>query len=380
MIRAIKYELNPTKSQIQKLNQVFGNCRFVYNWALDKKIKAYQEEDKKLSCFDLMKELTQLKKKEEYSWLNLAGSQQLQQSISNLDNAFTNFFKAKKGFPNFKSKHNKNSFRIPQSVKVDFESYKFFVPKIGWIKYYKDKPINGTIKFATISKTPTNRYFVSITFETNEKPKYGKGAVGVDLGIKDLAITSDGEIFENQKYLRQNLKKLRVEQRSLQRKFKKGSKEQSNNYYKQRLKVAKLHEKIANQRKDLLHKITTYLATTYETVCIEDLCVKGMVKNHNLALAISDCGWGMFRQFLEHKVRDLRVIGRFEPSSQICNVCGDRNRDLKLSDREWICRNGHALSRDLNAAINIKNFGLRASTLNAKTDHQVISCSEPHRL
>jgi putative transposase len=369
MIRAIKYELNPTKSQVQKLNQIFGNCRFVYNWALDKKIKAYSKDKTFLSCFDLMKELTQLKKKEEYSWLNLAGGQQLQQSISNLDKAFSNFFRAKKRFPKFKKKNNKQSFRIPQSVKVDFESYKFFVPKIGWIKYYKDKPINGTIKFATVSKTPTNRYFVSITFETNEKPKYGKGAVGVDLGIKDLAITSDGEIFENQKYLRQNLKKLRVEQRSLQRKFKKGLKEQSNNYYKQRLRVAKLHEKIANQRKDLLHKVTTYLATTYETVCIEDLYVKGMVKNHNLALAISDCGWRMFRQFLEYKVKDLRVIGRFEPSSQICNVCGDRNRDLKLSDRKWICRNGHVLHRDLNAAINIKNFGLRASTLNANVNH-----------
>lgn len=380
MLKSIKYELKPTNGQKHMLNQAFGNCRFVYNWALDKKIKAYQEDKKTLSCFDLTKELTQLKKKEEYSWLNLAGSQQLQQSISNLDNAFTNFFKAKKGFPNFKSKHNKNSFRIPQSVKVDFESYKFFVPKIGWIKYYKDKPINGTIKFATVSKTPTNRYFVSITFETNEKPKYGKGAVGVDLGIKDLAITSDGEIFENQKYLRQNLKKLRVEQRSLQRKFKKGLKEQSNNYYKQRLRIAKLHEKIANQRKDLLHKVTTYLATTYETVCIEDLAVKNMVKNHNLALAINDCGWGMFRQMLEYKVKDLRVIGRFAPSSQICNVCGDRNRDLKLSDREWICRNGHVLSRDLNAALNIKKFGLRASTLQHNVSGCAVRVAEPHRL
>lgn len=369
MIRAIKYELKPTNNQIQKLSQIFGNCRFVYNWALDKKIKAYQEEDKKLSCFDLMKELTQLKKKEEYVWLNLSGSQQLQQSISNLDNAFTNFFKAKKGFPKFKSKHNKNSFRIPQAVKVDFENYKFFVPKIGWIRYYKDKPINGTIKLATVSKTPTNRYFVSITFETIEKHKYGKGAVGVDFGIKHLAITSDGEIFENQKYLKQNLRKLRVEQRSLQRKFKKGLKEQSNNYYKQRLRVAKLHEKVANQRKDLLHKVTTYLATTYETVCIEDLNVSGMVKNHNLALAISDCGWGMFRQFLEYKVKDLRVIGRFEPSSKMCNICGDINKNLQLSDRKWTCSNGHELNRDENAALNIKNWGLRASTLNANVNH-----------
>lgn len=369
MVRAIKYELNPTKSQIQKLSQIFGNCRFVYNWALDKKIKAYQEEDKKLSCFDLMRELTQLKKKEDFAWLNLAGSQQLQQSISNLDNAFTNFFKAKKGFPKFKSKNNKNSFRIPQAVKIDFKDYKFFIPKIGWIKYYRDKPINGEVKFATVSKTPTGRYFVSITFETNEEQKYGNGSVGVDLGIKYLAITSDGEIFENQKYLKQNLKKLRIEQRSLQRKLKKGLKEQSNNYYKQRLRVAKLHEKIANQRKDLLHKVTTSLATQYETVCIEDLNVAGMIKNRKLALAISDCGWGLFRQFLEYKVKDLRVIGRFEPSSQICNICGDRNRNLTLKDREWVCSNGHKLDRDINAALNIKNYGLRASTLNANVNH-----------
>ena len=369
MIRAIKYELKPTKSQVQKLNQIFGNCRFVYNWALDKKIKAYQEEDIKLSCFDLMKELTQVKKKEEFEWLNLSGSQQLQQTISNLDNAFTNFFKAKKGFPKFKKKQNRQSFRIPQNVKADYENFKFFIPKIGWVKFYKDKEIKGAIKFATVSKTPTNRYFVSITFETIEKPKYGKGAVGVDLGIKYLAITSGGEIFENQKYLKQNLKKLRVEQRSLQRKFKKGAKEQSKNYQKQRFKVAKLHGKTANQRKDLLHKVTTYLATTYETVCIEDLNVSGMVKNHNLALAISDCGWGMFRQLLEYKVKDLRVIGRFEPSSKLCNVCGDKNDNLKLSDRKWTCSNGHELDRDENAAINIKKFGLRASTLNANVSH-----------
>ena len=368
MLKSIKYELNPTNGQKQMLNQAFGNCRFVYNWALDKKIKAYSKDKTFLSCFDLIKELTQLKKKEEYSWLNLAGSQQLQQSISNIDNAFTNFFKAKKGFPNFKSKHNKNSFRIPQSVKVDFESYKFFVPKIGWIKYYKDKPINGTIKFATVSKTPTNRYFVSITFESAQPRKTGNGVVGVDLGIKHLAITSDGEFFENPKYLKQNLNKLKKEQRSLSRKFQKG-KEQSNNYRKQRLRVAKLHEKISNQRKDYLHKLTTYLATRYETVCIEDLAVKNMVKNHNLALAINDCGWGMFRQMLEYKVKDLRVIGRFQPSSKMCS-CGEINKELKLSDRVWTCKAcGVTHDRDELAANNIKKFGLRASTLNAKTDH-----------
>ena len=368
MLKSIKYELNPTNSQKQKLNQTFGNCRFVYNWALDKKIKAYQEDKKTLSCFDLMKELTSFKKKEGFEWLNLSGSQQLQQSVSNLDKAFSNFFRAKKGFPKFKSKHSKQSFRIPQSVKINFDEYKFFVPKVGWVKFFKDKHIEGTIKFATVSKSTTGRYFVSITFESTQQRKTGNGVVGVDLGIKHLGITSDGEFFENPKYLRQNLKKLKKEQRSLSRKFQKG-KEQSNNYRKQRLKVAKIHEKISNQRKDYLHKLTTYLATRYETVCIEDLAVKNMVKNHNLALAINDCGWGMFRQMLEYKVKDLRVIGRFSPSSKICNVCGDVNQNLKLSDRDWTCSNGHKLNRDFNAALNIKKFGLRASTLNVKTDH-----------
>lgn len=368
MIRSIKYELNLNKSQSKKINQSFGNCRFVYNWALDRKIKAYQTDSKTLSCFDLMKELTSLKKKEGFEWLNLSGSQQLQQSISNLDKAFSNFFRAKEGFPKFKSKHNKQSFRIPQSVKINFDEYKFFIPKIGWVKFFKDKHIEGEIKFATVSKSATGRYFVSITFETSQIRKTGTGAVGVDLGIKHLAITSDGEFVENQKYIRQNLNKLKKEQRSLSRKFQKGQ-EQSNNYRKQRLKVAKIHEKISNQRKDYLHKLTTYLATTYETVCIEDLAVKNMVKNHNLALSISDCGWGMFREMIEYKVKDLRVIGRFEPSSKICNVCGDVNKNLKLSDRNWVCSNGHQLNRDLNAALNIKKLGLRASTLSAKTDH-----------
>lgn len=369
MIRSIKYELKPNKTEAQKLNQGFGNCRFVYNWALDKKIKAYSKDKTSLSCFDLMKGLTQLKKEEDHEWLNLSGSQQLQQSISNLDKAFSNFFRAKKGFPKFKSKHKKQSFKIPQSVKIDYDKYKFFVPKVGWVKFYRDKHINGQVKFATVTKTPTNRYFVSLTFETNEKPKYGAGAVGIDLGIKNLAITSEGEVFENQKYLKRNLAKLRIEQRSLKRKFIEGKK-QSNNYCKQRLRVAKLHEKISNQRKDKLHKITSYLAKKYETVCIEDLNVKGMIKNRSLSLAISDMGWGLFRQFLEYKVKDLRVIGRFDASSKTCNVCGEKNEELKLSDRKWNCKKCNNLhDRDENASLNIKNWGLRASTLNVNAAH-----------
>ena len=309
--------------------------------------------------------------------LHLSGSQQLQQSISNLDKAFSNFFRAKKGFPKFKSKHNKQSFRIPQSVKINFDEYKFFIPKVGWVKFFKDKHIEGEIKFATVSKSTTGRYFVSITFESTQPRKTGNGAVGVDLGIKHLAITSDGEFFENPKYLKQNLKKLKKEQRSLSRKFQKG-KEQSNNYRKQRLKVAKIHEKISNQRKDYLHKLTTYLATRYETVCIEDLAVKNMVKNHNLALSINDCGWAMFRQMLEYKVKDLRVIGRFQPSSKMCS-CGEINKELKLSDRVWTCKAcGVTHDRDELAANNIKKFGLRASTLQHNVSGCAVRVAEPH--
>lgn len=361
MLKAIKYELKPNKTEQQKLNQSFGNCRFVYNWALDKKIKAYSEDKTYLSCFDLMRELTDLKKQEELEWLNISGSQQLQQSVSNLDKAFSNFFRAKKGFPKFKSRHNRQSFRIPQNVKIDYENYRFFIPKIGWVKFYKDKHIEGTIKFATVSKSKTGKYFVSITFETDVKQKHGKGSVGIDLGIKNFAITSDGEIFENQRYLKSNLKKLRVEQRKLQRKYVNGKK-QSKNYHKQKLIVAKLYEKITNQRNDFLHKVSTYLAHNYETVCIEDLSVSNMIKNKSLAQAISDVSWGTFRGMLEYKVKDLRVIGRFEPSSKTCNICGDVNNGLKLSHRKWTCENGHKLDRDLNASINIKNWGLRAST------------------
>lgn len=368
MIRSIKYELKPNKTQAKGLNQSFGNVRFVYNWALDKKIKTYQEDKTSLSCFDLMKELTLLKKKEDFTWLSISGSQQLQQSLSNLDNAFTNFFKAKKDFPNFKKKHNKQSFRIPQNVKINYESYKFFIPKIGWVKFYKDKHIEGVIKFATVTRTSTNRYFVSVTFETTKTINYGEGSVGIDLGIKHFATTSDGEVFENQKYLKQNLKKLRVEQRKLNRKHKKGTKEQSNNYYKQKLFVAKIHEKVSNQRKDFLHKLSTYFATNYETVCIEDLSVSSMLKDKRLSQSISDVGWRMFRTFLEYKVKDLRVIGRFEPSSKTCS-CGVVNNNLNLSDRVWTCNScGTTHDRDVLAANNIKKFGLRASTFNAKVE------------
>ena len=359
---AIKYELKPNRGQVQKLNQSFGNCRFVYNWALDRKKKAYEEDGTSLSAYDIMKELTQLKKEEATKWLGLTGITLLQQKILDMERAYNNFFRTKKGYPKFKSRRSKQSFRIPSDVKVNYENYTFFVPKIGWVKFYRDKEVFGKFKNATVSKTPSGRIFVSIQYETTEQLPHGKGAVGVDLGLTDLAITSDGEVFESQKHLRQSLAKLRREQRSLQRKHRKGAEEQSKNYQKQRLRVTKVHEKVAKQRKDTLHKVTTALARQYETVCIEDLNVEGLVKNPNLSLAINDAGWGMFRQMLSYKVKDLRVIGRFEPSSKTCNHCGFKNDDLKLHHREWTCECGELLDRDLNAARNIRDWGLLVET------------------
>lgn len=371
MIKAVKYELNPNITQKHLLHKMFGDVRFVYNWALDLKLKIYSNNGNQISCFELSKQLTQLKKQEEYKWLKKSNSQSLQQALSNLDDAFTNFYKSKKGFPKFKSKHkSKPSFRIPQSFKIDYNNFKFYIPKIGWVKFYKQNIVDGVFKNATVTMSPTGRYFVSIIYETVDTRKHGVGIVGIDLGIKKFAITSDGTVFENQKYLKSNLNQLKREQRKLQRKYIKGVNIQSINFYKQKLVVAKLHEKIANMRKDTLHKVSNIIATTYEIVCIEDLNIQGLLKNHNLAQSISDMGWGMFRKMLEYKVKDLRVIGRFEPSSQLCSSCGSINKDLKLKDREWSCDGcGTHHDRDHNAAINIKNFGLRASTFGGKIVH-----------
>lgn len=249
---------------------------------------------------------------------------------------------------------------------MNYSKYTVRVPKVWYIKFYKDKNLDWEIRSITISKTPTWRYRASINYRIKDTLTYGKWAVWIDFGIKSLAVTSDNQIFENQKYLRSNLAKLRVEQRQLQRKFKKWVEEQSKNYYKQKLVVAKVYEKIKFQRKDYLHKFSTELARNYETVCIEDLNVAGMVRNHKLALSIMDCWRSMARAMLAYKVKDLRVIGRFEPSSQLCNICWDRKANLKLSERTWICANGHKLDRDLNAALNIRNIGLRAWAINAK--------------
>ena len=376
MLRAIKYELNPTKTQKVQIKQTCGCCRLVYNTMLDRKISTYKESGITLSAFDLINQLPQLKS--ELPFLKDAPSQSLQQAIKNLDSAYANFFrKGGSGFPKFKKKGVKDSFRIPIACVLDYDNWTVKVAKLGTIRIFKghNKPINGKIKSYTISRTPTDRYFISVLYETVDRAKLDNGkSVGVDVGIKDFAVLSDGKVFENQKYLKHNLRKLRVLQRTASRRYQRGKKreEQSNNWKKAVKQVAKLHEHIAFQRYDYLHKVSTWIANNYSTVCVETLNVKGMQKNHHLAQSISDCGWGMFLNMLEYKCDNMVKVDQWYASSQTCSVCGHKEEKVKnLGVREWTCSEcGTHHNRDLNAARNIEREGLSLCGLN------VGGCSE----
>ena len=363
MVKGYRYRIYPNKEQEQQINQMLGNARFVYNWALDRRIKEYQSQKKNISAFTLMTELTQLKKNPEYEWLKLSVAQSLQQSIVNMDKAFTRFFKQKNGFPKFKSKH-KGTHRVgfPQNTKVDFENNKVSVNKIGWIKTKISRTFDGKIKTATIEKTPTGKFFISITVELpdvriKQKPISKVNAVGIDTGIKTFATLSDGTEIENPKHLKSNIKRLKVLQKRASKKQK-----GSANRKKANLQVARLHEKIANQRLDFLHKTTTAIAKQYDTVACENLNIAGMMKNHKLAQSIADLGLGKFYTLLQYKMAEqggnYLEIGRFEPSSKMCR-CGAINKNLQLSDREWVCSEcGTINQRDILAANNILKFAL----------------------
>jgi len=359
MLKSYKYKLKPSEEQIVLLNKHFGSIRFAYNFFLNERKIEYETNKNTINYYDNTKSLTELKKQEEYSWLNEINSQSLQYSLKCLDGAYQNFFKFKKGFPSFKSKHNKNSFSVPQSVKLI--DGKLVIPKFKTpINLILSRSFKGKIKSCTISKTPTNEYFVSILVET-EHIKYEKigKSIGIDLGIKDFVITSEGYKYKNNRYTKTYENKLKKHQQHLSRKT-----YGSNRYLKQKLKVATIYKKITNSRLDNLHKVSTELIKKYDLIVLEDLNIKGMIKNHKLSKHISDVSWSKFIELLTYKAewngKKIAKVDRFFPSSKTCNCCGYINQNLKLDMREWTCPSCYTkLDRDLNASINILKEGYK---------------------
>ena len=362
-----KFRLEPTDEQKTLLNKHFGSVRWSYNYFLNQRKEEYLNNKKSITYNQQSKFLTELKTNDETEWLKEVNSQSLQYSLKCLDQAYQNFFNKRTQFPKFKSKRNKNSFTCPQFVKNDDNL--LFIPKFqDGIEMIMERKIKGTIKKATITKTPTGKYFVSILTEMEYTPVGKTGlSVGIDLGIKDFLVLSNGTKIKNHRFLKHYERSLKLNQQSLSRKTSK-----SVRYEKQRIKVARIYEKITNSRMDLIHKTTNSLIKQFDTIYLEDLNIKGMMKNHKLSKAISDVCWSKFIDTLEYKSgwndKSVVHIDRFFPSSKTCSKCGWINNNLTLKDREWTCpKCGEKHDRDFNAATNIENEGFRMKLLSVGT-------------
>jgi len=356
--KTYRFQIYPNQDQQVLLNKHFGCVRFVYNHFLNERKEQYQDNNKSDNYYDQAKKLTALKKKEETEWLKEVNSQSLQFALRCLDTAYVNFFRGDARFPRFKSKKSKNTCTVPQNGKII--DGKLSIPKFtNDISIRLHQEIKGDIGKMCLIKESSGKYYVSIftTQDSKDLPKTGK-AVGIDLGIKDFLVASDDTRFANHRYTKKYEKKLATAQQHLSRK-KKGS----HSYEKQRRKVAKIHEKISNCRKDNLHKVSKQLVEDYDVIVCEDLHVKGMIKNRKLSKHIADASWGTFLTYLSYKCdwygKKMETVDRFYPSSKTCSQCGWINQGLELSDREWTCSNGHTVNRDRNAAINILNEGLK---------------------
>ena len=359
MFRAFQYRIYPNNEQRDFLIQQFGACRYVWNHFLDLRNKRYIETGKGMTYKEMSSLLTEMKKKEE--WLNSVNSQSLQQTLMHLDTAFKRFFKKEAMYPSFKRKRCRQSFTVPQHFSLS--DGKVMLPKIAKpIRIFMHRKAIGIPRSVTVSMTPSGKYYASILTEVEPEqiekvPVSADTTVGIDVGINEFLTTSDGLQIHNPKKLRSSEKKLIKYQRRLSRKVK-----DSQNREKARIKVASIHEHIANQRKDFLSKVSDVLTRQYDTVAIEDLNINGMKKNHHLARSISDAGWHSFFAMLKAKAlqrgKNVIEIGVFEPSSKMCSKCG-HTYDLKLDERSWKCPEcGMEHERDLNAARNIKRFGL----------------------
>lgn len=359
--KAYKFRLYPNAEQQILINKTFGCVRFIYNKMLGDKIEHYNSTKQKLNN-------TPAQYKKEYEWLKEVDSLALANAQMNLQTAYNNFFRDTKiGFPKFKSKHKDRKSYTTNYVNgnIQIQGKQIKLPKLGLVnvKFHRQIPKDNTIKSCTISHTPTGKYYISILVEYEEEVTpitiNTDNVIGLDMDMKNLFTDSQGNRAEYPRYYRQMQDKLAKEQRRLS-KCVRGS----NNYHKQKLKVAKLHEKVANQRKDFLHKLSNQIANDYDAVCIENLNMKAMSQCLHLGKSVADNGWGMFTTFIGYKLVDrgkpIVKIDKWYPSSKMCNVCGNINNTLTLADREWTCdscKTHH--DRDCNAAINIKNEGIR---------------------
>ncbi|MDJ0535449.1 MAG: transposase [Xenococcaceae cyanobacterium MO_207.B15] len=359
LLRVVKVRLKPNSQQQQALSQSFGNVRWLWNTFLNLMNQTYIDTGKGLSGYEVKKQIPQLKK--EHEWLKLTYSQCLQQVCLNLGVAFNNFFERRAKYPRFKSKHGKQSIQYPQNVKRIENCLR--LPMIGDVKAVFHREIEGKIKTVTVSRNKSGQYYAAILFDDGKnKPKVkaeGK-AIGIDLGLTHFAITSDGSKFDNPRWIDKHERNLKIKQQQLSRKQK-----GSSNKNKSRLKVAKVHNKIANCRADFHHKLSRRIVNENQVICVENLNVKGMVKNHNLAKAISQVGWGQFSTMLKYKAEQegkiYQEVDRFFPSSKTCNVCLNQVDSLPLEIRKWNCDNCGTknIDRDVNAAKNIRDEGLR---------------------
>ena len=390
--RAYKVELNLKNKQRALLEKSAGVARFAYNWGLNERIELYKSEKKSLTAIDQHKVLCN-KKKIEYPWMYEVSKMAPQEALRDLDTAFKKFFRGLKqgikvGFPKFKSKHkDKDSFRISFGFYVTNSTIN--IPKVGYVRlkekgYIPTKDVK--INSMTVSKE-VNRWYISVQVEQEipDPLNHIESVLGVDVGIKTLATCSNGQVFENPKYLNKIKKKLAHAQKSLARKkFDKETKRSSNNRLKSKLRVQKIYRRISNRRKDTLHKMTCILAKTKPRfIVLEDLNVSGMMKNHNLAGTIGDASFYEIKRQLIYKTAwyggSIIKVDRFFPSSKMCSVCGSLNENLTLEDRIYRCDCGNVIDRDLNASINLENYGIN-SLNNTDSLSGIKACGESVRL
>ena len=378
MLRAVKIRLYPNKTQEQTLNKVLGCYRFVYNQMLAIKQNAYNRDKSNLGLCELSKYFHgTLLKKDEYSWLKEQNTKIMKQAIRQMLTAYDGFFKLGKGFPKFKSKHDNNSALFPYeaisksnsfetrhiSLTTPLKNIKFRCSDLYFSRLQK---YNKNIRSATLSKTKSGNFFLTILIEMEDTElkrfEHTNEQVGIDLGVKDFVITSDGEVFENKHFFKKEEKKIKKLQKQLSKKVK-----GSNNRKKAQVRIAKLFERITNKKDAYIHYVTNELLTYFDTIFMEDLNVQGMLRNHHLAKAIQEVGFYKFKETLLNKAlvngKQIVFVDRFYPSSKTCSVCGYKKRDLRLSDREWVCPNcGTKRDRDINAAVNILLEGQRMLT------------------